>query len=726
MKFRTIRAKLLLPIFTVLILASVAGLLTLQPAISDMMNAQLDSTRQLSDATLKNTAAAKIKEINGNIERIAQKALEQASILASTPGVVDAYQLAYRGDIHAEADPDLQTAREQLRLLFSPVIENYKKTTGKKELKLHFHLPSNRSLVRLWREGWQTKRNGEKVDISDDLSGFRKTVTQISQGSHNPVSGIEIGRGGFAIRGLTPIRDENGTYLGSAEILLPFNGLLKVSRTMETQKYAVFMNAQHLSVATGLQNQERYPKVGKNFVLCAATDTRQTLELVTAEILSAGAKGNHFEQRGSTYITSFPIEDFSGTQVGVMVMQQDISKKLATFSAIEDKGKQSLNRIQSNTALGAGIIVLIVGSIVWFVTRVITRPVTEAVNVTQAIAAGDLGKRVKYQSHDEIGTLSQSLNSMCDSLEAKIELAKAIAAGDLTSKVELASEYDEFGRALQEMVSGLNTMVAEINAASEQIVSGSSQVSDVSQYLSQGATEQAASIEEITSSMEEISGQTRQNSDNAATASKLSQEARSAAETGDTNMEQMVAAMTEINSAGHDISKIIKVIDEIAFQTNLLALNAAVEAARAGQHGKGFAVVAEEVRNLAARSAKAASETAELIKSSVEKADNGVKIAEITAESLQQINEGIGKVDTLINEISTAAKEQAEGIAQVNEGLSQIDQVTQQNTASAEEGAASAEELSSQAQHLRSLLVKFKVKETSTSLDSEQHPRLLS
>jgi methyl-accepting chemotaxis protein len=292
--------------------------------------------------------------------------------------------------------------------------------------------------------------------------------------------------------------------------------------------------------------------------------------------------------------------------------------------------------------------------------------------------------------------------------------------------VELASEHDQFGLALQEMVNGLNTMVAEINSASEQIVSGSSQVSDVSQYLSQGATEQAASIEEITSSMEEISGQTRQNSDNAATASKLSQDASRAAATGNNNMQDMVTAMNEINRAGSDISRIIKVIDEIAFQTNLLALNAAVEAARAGQHGKGFAVVAEEVRNLAARSAKAASETSDLIKSSVEKAGNGLRIAEITAESLEQINSGISKVDALVAEISSAAKEQAEGIAQVNEGLSQIDQVTQQNTASAEEGAASAEELSSQAQHLRSLLVKFKVDESPSSQASVTKPHLLN
>ena len=234
-------------------------------------------------------------------------------------------------------------------------------------------------------------------------------------------------------------------------------------------------------------------------------------------------------------------------------------------------------------------------------------------------------------------------------------------------------------------------------------------MASASEALAQGSTEQASAIEEITASIDDIAEKTKQNASQANAAADMMAKTIAEVKKGNEEMQHMVVAMKEINDSSENISKIIKVIDDIAFQTNILALNAAVEAARAGDAGKGFAVVAEEVRNLAAKSAAAAAETAEMIEDSIRKVEAGSKIADETAKALEQITVDVQESEVIVTEIAEASNYQATAIAQIDRAIEQVSQVVQTNSATSEECAAASVELSNQASRMRDLISVYKL-----------------
>jgi methyl-accepting chemotaxis protein len=334
--------------------------------------------------------------------------------------------------------------------------------------------------------------------------------------------------------------------------------------------------------------------------------------------------------------------------------------------------------------------------------------------MTDAALQGRLDVRVDPSRVGEAHRpILDGLNQMTEAFlgpvaEVQGQLAR-VAEGDLTAYVtsEFLGDHARLKEALNHTLDSLNESLGEVQTVAEQMASGANQVSAAAQALSNGAVKQATAVEEISVSIGGMTDKTRENAESAGEANRLATAAGELAAAGDRQMQAMMGAMSAIDESSQQISKIIRVIDEIAFQTNLLALNAAVEAARAGVHGKGFAVVADEVRSLAARSANAAKETTAMIEGSLARVAQGSQIARETSASLARIVDSVARVNGLVSDIAGASTEQAHGIIQVDAGLREVDQVTQQNTTSAEESATAAEELAMQANRLSEMLHRF-------------------
>ncbi len=472
----------------------------------------------------------------------------------------------------------------------------------------------------------------------------------------------------------TPVKAQ-----GTGEVIGTINALVTVGAIQEMLTKEIGLVGQTADVylidEKGLLNTNPLYgefKEGGAFVESVASHAVENLAPeIQAKNTDFNYQDTYVNASGTAVLGGLSVVEIGGTSLG-MVVEINRSEALA-----------AVQQLMTATIILVVCVVLFSSVVLLvFIERSIRKPIDAVVKASARMSEGDLDISLDIKSHDEIGVLSQSF---------------------------------------LRMTQNINEVMSNINSASDQVASGSRQVSDTSMALSQGATEQASSIEELTASIQQIAAQTRLNAENAKEANILTEGTRTKAGLGNGHMNDMLKSMSDINDSSTSISKIIKVIDEIAFQTNILALNAAVEAARAGDHGKGFAVVAEEVRNLAARSANAAKETTALIEGSITKVADGTKIANLTAHALSEIVESIQRVSTLVGDIAVASEDQALSVDQINIGIAQIADVVQTTSATSEETAAASEELSSQAELLKGQVSRFNLRRRPVMLPQSEY-----
>lgn len=484
-----------------------------------------------------------------------------------------------------------------------------------------------------------------------------------------------------------PITDTSGKIIGALEIIKDLTAIKQTERRM-------------IKIADYQQNETEKLVTGLTKLANGDTDVHILLD-------------NYDEDTQSTHETFQII----GNSVNQCV--ESINALVADTGMLAQAGIDGKLNIRADANKHLGDFARIVNGVNATLDAVVA-PVQEASNTLKELAQGNLNTGMVGNYQGDYTQIKDDMNQTVAFLKRYVSeithTLEEIGQGNLDQHItdDYLGDFQAIKTALNEITTTLSDTMSDINVAASQVESGSQQISDGGQALSQGTTEQASAIQELNASVEEVAGETKKNAIKANEANELTMRVRSNAEVGNGQMSKMVAAMVDINDSSKSISKIIKVIDDIAFQTNILALNAAVEAARAGQHGKGFAVVAEEVRTLAARSAEAAKETTGLIEGSIDKVEVGTKIADETEESLKEILKEIQKVTDLVASIARASNDQASEIAQISQGIEQVSTVVQTNSATAEESAAASEELSGQAEILKQMVNAFKLKQVKT------------
>ncbi|GHU79019.1 hypothetical protein FACS1894191_0880 [Clostridia bacterium] len=438
------------------------------------------------------------------------------------------------------------------------------------------------------------------------------------------------------------------------------------------------------------------------------------------DIASALKAGTLLNTPGDGSITYYQVIERQGGPAYVMRLELEAAyydeNTDYTLTAVDILSSDAGGHLLIAVLIGMAFLAAVAVFYIILVNRSVLRPIAALREVTKRVSLGDIAPVNVSPKQDEVGELERDFAAMVAIIHRQAEFLGEIAQGNYTFSVPVRSEKDIMNVAINDMVNSSSGMISEIRVSASQVASGSQQIAQASQNLATGASEQAATIEEFSASITEIQSLADENAKVAAEAMEHTRDAERLMGECTDAMDQMLTAMHSIDDSSKDISKVIKVIDDIAFQTNILALNAAVEAARAGQHGKGFAVVADEVRNLASKSAEAARETADLIAGSSRSVAEGSAIVDKVNGSLQAVSSISQQNAASIASLRATSAQQSESMAEVSSSITQLSSVVQANSATAEETAASSEEMSAQSAVLDQIVSRFRLKDGANGL----------
>jgi len=628
--------------------------------------------KQQSKLLVNNLIEEELLNINNFFKLInidAQKDLALASLFSKNSAIVQAYKVAYKGNINNANSHYSQLARDMIRKNLKTILNGYKDIEGK-DLHLHFHLPEARSLLRSWRK-INSKKNGKWIDISDDLSSFRNSVIDINERKRKTVTGIEIGRGGFTIRGITGVYDEKNRLLGSIEVLSSFGELFKAeSKDTSNIIQYILMKKKYLKIATALQDSTKFPIIADSYV--QVTKSGELNAPILTSILKTGAKTGKLIDN-NLYLTK-PIKDYSGQTIGMHLVILNLSSQLRLIH------KKMLHFF----LLQMLIILIFSGFLFFIVTKFFINPLKMMKNFAITISDGDLtNTSITVKQNDEIGQLGNALTKMGNQLKNMLEKIKTVSNEIFTSKNNLAT----VANTVQDGTQNTTSSIEEISASLEEL-SGT-----VEQVAGQAQT-QSADVEELTATVEELTSSVTNSAEKSESLKLQAQKSLEQVKLSETASESAQEGMNNIAQNSSEIGNIITVINDIADQTNLLALNASIEAARAGDAGQGFAVVAKEISNLADKSSTATKEIEALIKKTEKNVQFGVDKVQMLSNAMEKIKETMEITSQFSNEMAISSQEQLNGFNQIMKGVQNVNDVSQNVASSSEEEASATKEIS--------------------------------